>query len=63
VRQHQVLEGIRWIPSDTSGGVLGRGLSQVISVIDLRQGQGFTKCSPTAGSDNSMPESLLLQSH
>jgi hypothetical protein len=36
VRQHQILEGIRWIPSDTSGGVLGRGLTQVISVIDLR---------------------------
>jgi hypothetical protein len=32
VRQHQILEGIRWIPSDTSGGVLGRGLTQVISV-------------------------------
>ena len=27
------------------------------------KGQGFTKCSPTAGSDNSMPEGLLLQSH
>jgi hypothetical protein len=32
VRQHQILEGTRWIPSDTSGGVLGRGLTQVISV-------------------------------
>jgi hypothetical protein len=35
VRQHQILEGIRWIPSDTSGGVLGRGLTQVISVNEL----------------------------
>ena len=33
-------------------------------VIDLKtKAQGFTKCSPTAGSDNSMPEQLLLQSH
>src|SRR5829696_6585135 len=30
--QRQILEGIRWIPSDTSGGVLERGNSlQVIS--------------------------------
>jgi hypothetical protein len=26
-RQRQILEGIRWIPSDTSGGVLERGNS------------------------------------
>jgi len=56
VRQHQILEGIRWIPSDTSGGVLGRGLTQVISVIDLTQGQAKLKCSPAAGSGNRMPQ-------
>ena len=55
MRQHQILEGIRWIPSDTSGGVLGRGLTQVISVIDLKS-QAKLECSPAAGSGNRMPQ-------
>jgi hypothetical protein len=42
VRQHQILEGIRWIPSDTSGGVLERGNS--LQVISVRAGLPLLSC-------------------
>jgi hypothetical protein len=52
------IKGFEPRPTNTSGGASSGARSS-----HRPQRAGKTKCSPAAGSDNSMPEGPLLQSH